>query len=143
MSLTVNFKTQSGAVTNRRFQPGVGVSVYGTFKSVLFPDFNAFIRLDVLDASGNSFYFKEDSTNLYGDYALWFRTPDFDTKATVKLTGKHAGGGVETVIIPIAIGNETPDKLPDLPKEASIFDNISTLLILLIILMAGFIYIKN
>ena len=146
MPLTVNFKTQRGNITNRKFELSEGVSVYGSFKSYLFTEFlGAHIRLDVLDKTGNSIFFKEDTTDFYGDYALWFRSPDFDTKATVKITGRHSGGGLETVIIPIAVGFEIPDKLPGPVKEAGLFDFLSTgniiLVVVLLLVFFGGIYL--
>lgn len=113
MSISVNFKTQRGIITNRRFELGEGVSIYGTARTLLgLPLANAAIRIDVVDQSGISYFTKETFTDFWSDWSSWFRTPVYNASLTVKVWASFPGGGQDYTEIPIAVGSGSLKPLP-------------------------------
>jgi hypothetical protein len=127
--ITVNFRTQSGINTSRRFEKNQGVSIYGNIQGIFLPDLFAYVRLEIIDQFNNTILFDDKFANIFGDYDFWFRTSNNNENLKIKISAKHPGGNVETVIVPIAIGSNTPENLPDVPVSINLFDYLPIALI--------------
>jgi hypothetical protein len=123
MGLSVNFKTQRGVITNRKFQSGEGVSIYGkatTLSGVINP--GTTIRIEISDSFGNSYFFKDTFTDIWGDYASWFLTPSDNKNLMVTVYASYPVSGQDKTVIPIAVGNVNPKPLPMPESEFSLLN---------------------
>jgi len=127
--ITVNFRTSTGNNTSRRFEKNEGVSIYGNVRGIFLPDLFAYVRLEILDQFNNAIFFDDDYADVFGDYDFWFRTSNKDENLKIKISTKHPGGNVETVTVPIAVGNKTPDNLLPVPININLFDYLPVALI--------------
>jgi len=123
MAIIVTLKTQRGIITNRRFNLGEGVSVYGSVYGVtgMFEP-GTHIRFELLDSNNQSLIYKDTVSDIWGNYDFWFRTPDYETNLKIKLTATYSISGQDIVTIPISTGNRMPDKLPDVSPEKTLLD---------------------
>lgn len=113
MGLSVNFKTQRGIISDRKFLPGEGVSIYGkatTLTGVINPGTS--IRIDVSDRNGTSYFYKDTFTDIWGDWSSWFLLPNLDKKMIVTVFASYPVSGRDKTVIPIAVGNVSADPLP-------------------------------
>jgi len=120
MGLSVHFKTASGENNTRRFLRNEGVSIYGkstTLTGIINP--GTLIRIDITDKNGQTFFFSEKFTDLWGDYDFWFRTPMTNQNMNIRLIASYPVSGQDVTNIPIAVGDVTPASLPIPEKEWS------------------------
>ena len=140
MALTVNFKTQRGLINNRKFNVGEGVSIYGKASTLITPvNPGTLVRLDITDNYGTSIFTQDKLTDVFGDYDFWFRTPYNDAQLNVRLYATYPISGIDTVNIPIAVGNLNPKTLPRPEVEFSLLNFLPIALIGL----AALVIIKN
>jgi len=137
MSITVNLKTQRGEIKNRQFNLSEGVSVYGSVfgMSGMFEP-GTHMRFELLDANNKVIEFDEKTSNIFGDYDFWFRTPAFDTNLTIKLTATYSISGQDQTLIPIGVGNRAPANLPGVKTMDSFLDWLPIVAIAAVAFMA-------
>ena len=132
MSITINFKTSQGLVTSRQFNLNQGVSIYGSFTGIVGePEPFSNVHIQINDKDGNTIYYNNTSTNIFGDYNFYFVTPSTSMQLTVIVTGFYTVTGQDQLIIPIGIG-ETPDPVPVPVAPESPWNLLSFIPILLI-----------
>jgi hypothetical protein len=140
MGLLINFRTQAGNVTNRKFDKGIGVSIYGKAETLIVPiNPGTVINLDITDQSNRIIFSGSKSTDFLGDYDFWFRTPDYDTKLNLRMVASYPVSGQDVLTIPLAVGNVLPDPMPLPEMEFSVLE----LLPILLIVGAGFFLYKT
>lgn len=140
MPITVNFRTSKGIVNTRQFQKNQGVSVYGKVVDVTgIGGPGTHIRMEILDDRNNSIFFKEDITDLWGDYSFWFRTPFEDTRLTIIFTATFSFAGQNKAVIPIGIGNVFASSAPSPARQGGFLDWLTY--IPLIVVGVGVVYL--
>ena len=134
MSLTVNFKTNQGVITSRQFDPNQGISIYGSFTGVVGePELFSKVQIQINDVNGNTIFFNNTTTNIFGDYDFYFVTPEIPTQLTVIITAFYTVTGQDQLSIPIGVGQiPAPVSVPVPP------DNPWDWLSLIPILLVGF-----
>jgi hypothetical protein len=127
--ITYQFKTVNGEVNTRSFNTNEGISLFGSVYDFFgLPDINATVQVDITDKFNSSIFSGVAHTNFWGDYNFYFITPGLDQKLNVKITGVPSIGQTETKIIPISVGNVSPDPLPT-PSSFSLYDLLPVILI--------------
>ncbi len=119
MSFVVKLETPPGnPTTSRHFNPGDTIRVGEHVTSLLGgPAWGVDIQVDISSTGGDFFesLYASDKTNMLGDAWQDFILPNVNSKADIRVTASFGSTTPETVIVPIAIGNATPDPLP-IPK---------------------------
>ena len=132
MAININFKTSQGVVTSRQFEPDQGVSIYGSLTGIVGePEPFSKVALMINDENGNTIFFDNDNTNLWGDYDFYFRTPSTPMQLTVIATGFFTITGQDQVVIPIGVG-KTPAPVPVPETPANPWDWLALIPLLLV-----------
>lgn len=126
---TVNFRTQYGINSSRKFEKNQGVSVFGKCTGVTgVYEPGTHVRINVTK-NNQPFYFSEKNTDIFGDYDFWFRTPNEDCNLNVNIISTYSIAGQDNVNIPVSVGNTIPKPLPT-PQSEGIFLSILPYLII-------------
>jgi hypothetical protein len=139
MSLTVNFRTESGTNQSRIFKNGQGVSLFGKATGALgLGEPFTHVRFEIEELG----FFAETRANVFGDYDFFFRIPATGSGVlTLRLTATFSLSGQDTVVIPIAYGSDA--RVPPVPPPpvqgdvAGIGSSIAQRAVTTVVLVAG------
>jgi hypothetical protein len=138
MSLTVNFRTESGTNQSRIFQNGQGVSLFGKVTGALgLGEPFTHVRLEIEEIN----FFAETRANLFGDYDFFFRIPAMGSGVlTLRLTATFSLSGQDVVVIPVAYGDARVPPAPPPPIQgdvAAVGGGIAQSAVTAVVLVAG------
>lgn len=123
MGLSVHLRSNSRTITDRRLEPGEGVSIFGKSTS-LMGVFNpgALVTIELTNNHGITIFQDEVYTDLWGDYDSFFVAPFVSGRYNLRLTATYSISGQDVREYPLAVGNVAPAPLPDPEPEKSILD---------------------
>jgi len=137
MSLTVNFKTNQGVITSRQFELNQGISIYGSFTGVVGePEPFSKVQIQINDADGNTIFFDNTTTNIFGDYNFYYVTPSVAMQLVIIITAFYTITGQDQLSIPIGVG-QVPSPVP-IPTPPDNPWNLLSLIPIAIVVWAGY-----
>lgn len=139
--ISVNFRSDVQEFTARHFPSKVGLSIYGKITGLAGlgePSQN--VRCEIIDEYGKSIYFKEDSTNLWGDYSFYVKFEN-DGTYTIVLSSAFSAAGVTEARIPVSVGSaELPKEAPKIEEQSASFEKYikyAVIILVAVVLLYG------
>jgi len=100
--ITVNMRTNTATITNRRLPTSTGISVFGKITGASgIGAILTSVRLTIPETG----FFQDTQTNAFGDYAFYFLTPSFARRLTLRIVATFTLAGQETQVVPVIVGD--------------------------------------
>lgn len=123
MGLSIHLRSATRQITNRKLEPGEGVSIYGK-STTLMGVFNpgALVTIELRNSNGVTVFQDETYTDLWGDYDSFFVSPFVAGRYNLRLTATYSISGQDIRDYPVAVGDVAPAPLPDPEPEKTFLD---------------------